>query len=475
MANGGANISRGMGRGAAQVYDTSGPVNMYARLMQQQQLKGAAETKALKDELSKITPEGIRQADVKGFLDQYGRWRDKSIEANAEKNPVRKALLNQEAERERLSTLMYKEDSKDVSKSEDEIHKMLLNPDFKDRFEDKDIQRIINSKTLSKDDSNFIRDYASIQIRPDLSKLTKDLDDLDKNLLQSSQWSAPITEKAKQGNIEGVYVYNTRAVDPKAQATAYASLFDLDRKFQAGLREMFPDLAGLPKEQLKARAIPLLVQQRVRTESSKPDFQANRDDRAYNLQVRRENRLAAGEEGGGLPEDYSVERIQLTTEPQYDKNEEPIIGTEKPSIVLEKSVKTRSVAFPSTQMKAFDVANNKRIVLPARQDLKLARIAYVPTIAKDGRYELQAVVIDSQNKQYVIQETEVPIDIRRTKAYKAAKTALGSPPPSKGDKATITKYSQLQENGISALMEKNKGVTREEIINALIKAGKLPK
>jgi hypothetical protein len=229
---------------------------------------------------------------------------------------------------------------------------------------------------------------------------------------------------------------------------------------------MFPDLADLPKEQLKAQAIPLLVQQRVRTESSKPDFQANRDDRAYQLSLRRENRLAAGEEGGGLPEDYAIERIQLTTEPQYDKNEEPIIGTEKPSIVLEKSVKTRSVAFPSTQMKAFDVANKKRIVLPARQDLKLARIAYGPTIAKDGRYERQAVVIDSQNKQYVIQETEVPIDIRRTQAYKAAKTALGSPPPPKGAKATTPTKSQPKElTGTSAQLEqaaKAKGLSKAE-------------
>jgi hypothetical protein len=64
MANGGANISRGINRGAAQVYDTSGPVNMYARLMYQQQLKRAAETKALTDELGKVTPEGIRQPDV---------------------------------------------------------------------------------------------------------------------------------------------------------------------------------------------------------------------------------------------------------------------------------------------------------------------------------------------------------------------------------------------------------------------------
>jgi hypothetical protein len=345
----------------------------------------------------------------------------------------------------------------------------------RDRYDDSVIERVLKSSSLAKDDPNYVRNMNQFQIRPDLSKLTKDLDDLDKNLLQSSQWSAPITEKAKQGNIEGVYVYNTRAVDPKAQATAYASLFDLDRKFQAGLREMFPDLADLPKEQLKAQAIPLLVQQRVRTESSKPDFQANRDDRAYQLSLRRENRLAAGEEGGGLPEDYAIERIQLTTEPQYDKNEEPIIGTEKPSIVLEKSVKTRSVAFPSTQMKAFDVANNKRIVLPARQDLKLARIAYVPTIAKDGRYERQAVVIDSQNKQYVIQETEVPIDIRRTKAYKAAKTALGSPPPPKGAKATTPTKSQPKElTGTSAQLEqaaKAKGLSKAEYKKQLEAAG----
>jgi hypothetical protein len=447
MANGGANISRGINRGAAQVYDTSGPVNMYARLMYQQQLKRAAETKALTDELGKVTPEGIRQPDVKGFIDQYGRWRDKSIEANAERNPVRKALLNQEAEREKLATLMYKDDSKNESRNEQDRNKMLLDPDKRDRYDDSVLERVLKSSSLAKDDPNYVRDMNQFQIRPDLSKLTKDLDDLDKNLLQSSQWSVPITEKAKQGNIEGVYVYNTRAIDPKAQATAYASLFDLDRKFQAGLREMFPDLADLPKEQLKAQAIPLLVQQRVRTESSKPDFQANRDDRAYNLQVRRENRLAAGE-GGDFPEDYVIERIQLTTEPKEDKDAKPIIGTEKPSIVLEKSVKIRSVPFPSTQMKAFDVANIKRIVLSARQDLKLARLAYVPTIAKDGRYELQAVVIDSQNRQYVIQETEVPIDIRRTRAYKAAKTALGSPPPPKGAKATTpAKSTSLKSKG----------------------------
>jgi hypothetical protein len=308
MANGGANISRGMGRGAAQVYDTSAPINMYAKLMQQQQLKRAAETKALTNELGKVTPEGLRQPDVKGFIDQYGRWRDKAIEADAERNPTRKAILKQEAEREKLATLMYKDDSKNELRNEQDRKKMLLDPNVRDRYDDAVIERIVKSSSLAKDDPNYVRDMNQFQIRPDLSKLTKDLDDLDKNILQSSEWSAPITEAAKQGNVEGVYVYNKRTIDPKKQATAYASLFDLDRKFQAGLREMFPNLASLPKEELKAQGIPLLVQQRVKEELSKPDFQPNKDLTMQNLAIRRENRLAAG--GGGGEETYRQQLIR---------------------------------------------------------------------------------------------------------------------------------------------------------------------
>jgi len=186
MADGGANISRGLGRGAAQVYDTSAPVNMYARLMQQQQLKRAAETKALTDELGKITPEGLRQPDVQGFVDQFGKWRSKAIEADAERNPTKKALLKQEAEKEKLATFMYKDDSKNELRNEQDRKKMLLDPNVRDRYDDAVIERIVKSSALAKDDPNYVRDMNQFQIRPDLSKLTKDLDALDKNLLQSS-------------------------------------------------------------------------------------------------------------------------------------------------------------------------------------------------------------------------------------------------------------------------------------------------
>ena len=422
MANGGANISRGMGRGAAQVYDTSSPVNMYARLMQQQQLKRAAETKALTDELGKVTPEGLRQPDVKGFLDQYGRWRDKSIEANAERNPTRKAILSQEAEREKLATIMYKDDSKNELRSEQDRNKMLLDPNVRDRYDDSVIERVLKSSSLAKDDPNYVRNMNQFQIRPDLSKLTKDLDDLDKNLLQSSQWSAPITEKAKQGNIEGVYVYNTRAIDPKAQATAYASLFDLDRKFQAGLREMFPDLAGLPKEQLKAQAIPLLVQQRVREESSKPTFQPDKDLTMQNLAIQRERRLAAKDSGIG-----EIGEVEVNKD-FFGKGAINVSGerVKKPvkTIGFDYFIKPTQKNFASTQLtNVLNLNTGKNQMMNADTNAALIGLGYTKT--KGGKLQLKAVVV-SKDDEFVVNELDLPITVRNSDEYRAAKTKLKS-------------------------------------------------
>lgn len=447
MANGGANISRGINRGAAQVYDTSGPVNMYARLMYQQQLKRAAETKALTDEFGKLTPEGIRQQDVEIFVEQVGKWKNASIEASKERDPVKKAIKTQEAEQEKLKSYALKDFSKSEKKKNSDFASSMLIPNNRDNFTPEAIDIFRESDKYSVNDPRYkIRDLTTLQQQIDGSTTMAEIAKINKVLLDASQ-PTRVERIGNEGNRVGTFVSNNKQIPPQQQIDAMSLAFRVSPKLRAGLRQIYPEHANKSNDEFIATVIPDYVNKNPATEYGEEKFNEDRDDRAYNLQVRRENRLAAGE-GGDFPEDYVIERIQLTTEPKEDKDAKPIIGTEKPSIVLEKSVKIRSVPFPSTQMKAFDVANIKRIVLSARQDLKLARLAYVPTIAKDGRYELQAVVIDSQNRQYVIQETEVPIDIRRTRAYKAAKTALGSPPPPKGAKATTpAKSTSLKSKG----------------------------
>jgi hypothetical protein len=415
--------------------------------------------------LGKVTPEGIRQPDVKGFIDQYGKWRDKSIEANAERNPTRKAILSQEAEREKLATLMYKDDSKNELRSEQDRNKMLLDPNVRDRYDDSVIERVLKSSSLAKDDPNYVRDMNQFQIRPDLSKLTKDLDDLDKNLLQSSQWSAPITEKAKQGNIEGVYVYNTRAVDPKAQATAYASLFDLDRKFQAGLREMFPDLADLPKEQLKAQAIPLLVQQRVRTESSKPDFQANRDDRAINLQERRENRLAAGDGGGNEIGNIEVNKEFFGESVKTTRGKR--IKTPVKTITFDYFIKPTQKNFASTQLNnVLNLSTGQNEMMGADTNAALIGLGYTKT--KGGKLQVKAVIVNSDKDEFAVNEMDLPIKVRNSDEYKSAKNKLNSEYQSRSQSKPTTKSTKnTTMSAIKSLVGTKgyEGYTEKELVD----------
>jgi hypothetical protein len=436
MAIGAANISRGMGRGAAQVYDTSAPINMYAKLMQQQQLKRAAETKALTDEFGKLTPEGIRQQDIPIFVEQVGKWKNASIEANNERDPVKKAIKTQEAEQEKLKAYALKDYSKSEGKKRSDFASSMLIPNNRDNFTPEAIDIFRETDKYSVNDPRYLSDLTTLQQQIDGSTTMAEIAKINKVLLDAAQ-PTRVERRGNEGNRVGTFVTYNKQIPPQQQIDAMSLAFRVSPKLRAGLRQIYPEHANKSNDEFIATVIPDYVNKNPATEYGEEKFKPDKDLTMQNLRIQRERRLAAGE-GGDFPEDYVVERIQLTTEPQDDKDGEPIIGTEKPSLTLEKTVKVRSVPFPSTQMKAFDVANNKRIVLSARQDLKLARLAYVPTIAKDGRYELQAVVIDSQNKQYVIQETEVPIDIRRTKAYKAAKTALGSPPPPKGAKAKPT-------------------------------------
>ena len=453
MANGGANISRGMGRGAAQVYDTSAPINMYAKLMQQQQLRRAAEQKLLTDELSKVSSDGIREADIPEFTQKYQEVKD--FFGLKEGIKDRREKLNYELEfNKKIQELkQIAGDSKNIAKNEQGFTNVLLNPSARERYTEDAVTKFQNSKKLSRKHPNFIRDYTVFEHQVDVSNTMKELADINKRILEPIK-SVTEQEATRVGNVDGTFIRKVKRVPVEEQALAFGMAMDVNPKLKAGIFKLIPKNEGESYVDYKSRALPLLVAQLPAVEYGNQSFQANKDLTMQNLAIQRERRLAAGEIGD-FPEDYAVERIQLTTEPQYDKKFEPIIGTEKPSLTLEKTVKTRSVAFPSTQMKAFDVANNKRIVLPARQDLKLARLAYVPTIAKDGRYELQAVVIDSENMQYVIQETEVPIDIRRTTAYRAAKTALGSPPPPKGAKAKPTAKSTLlkSKGGITFTVE----------------------
>ena len=461
MADGGANISRGLGSGAAQVYDTSGPVNAYARLMYQQQLKRAAETKALKDELGKVTPEGLRQPDVKGFIDQYGRWRDKSIEANAERNPVRKALLNQEAEREKLATLMYKDDSKNELINERKRKEFLMNPENRRRYPKEVLAKIINSSNFSKDDPNYIRDINQFEIKPDLSKIKKLLDDTDSNLLKFTKPEL-VQEQGERLGIKGLYEYNVTTLSPAEQATAYGVLFDTNDEFASFLRSLNPEFKDLSEKELKEVAIPILVQERPKSTYSDKKF-IEPDN--YKEKALFNDRLIRARKSEGDAEEESTYRQQIVR--GIMNNDKESINEMRAYLPSGSKVDYRTSNPTKTSKGGYNLI---RVDIPAVLDVD-------GTIKKPGVVEdISLSLGDAKNRLNAILSEYTGEKISPSKLNIKGGKPRGEQIEIKGQEKTNKPktYSQSDENGIKAVMSKN-NITRQEAINALISAGKLSK
>lgn len=420
MANGGANISRGIGRGAAQVYDTSAPINMYARLMQQQQLRRAAETKALTDELGKVTPEGLRQPDVKGFIDQYGRWRDKAIEADAERNPVRKAILKQEAEREKLATMMYKDDSKNELINERKRKEFLMNPENRRRYPKEVLDKIINSANFSKDDPNYIRDINQFEIKPDLSKIKKLLDDTDENLLKFTKPTL-VQEQGERLGLKGLYESNVKTLSPAEQATAYGVLFDTNDEFASFLRSLNPEFKDLPEKELKEVAIPVLVQERPKSIYSDKKF--IEPERGMTEYQRRRLALAEAESGGV----GKVEEVEINKD-FYGKSVKTTSGkrVKEPvkTIRFDYFIKPTQKNFASTQLNnVLNLNTGRNETMNADTNAALVGLGYTKT--KGGKLQIKAVVV-SGDEEFVVNESDLPIKVKSSTEYTLAKNKLNS-------------------------------------------------
>jgi hypothetical protein len=307
MANGGANISRGINRGAAQVYDTSGPVNMYARLMQQQQLKRAAETKALTDEFGKLTPEGIRQQDVEIFVEQVGKWKNASIEASKERDPVKKAIKTQEAEQEKIKSYALKDYSKSEGKKRSDFASSMLIPNNRDNFTPEAIDIFRETDKYSVNDPRYLSDLTTLQQQIDGSTTMAEIAKINKVLLDASQ-PTRVERKGNEGNRVGTFVTYNKQIQPKEQIDAMSLAFRVSPKLRAGLRQIYPEQANLSNDEFIATVIPDYVSKNPATEYGEEKFKPDDNWREKQLA---NDRLIRTRKSEGDAEEESTYRQQI--------------------------------------------------------------------------------------------------------------------------------------------------------------------
>lgn len=462
MANGGANISRGINRGAAQVYDTSAPINMYAKLMQQQQLRRAAEQKLLTDELSKVSSDGIREADIPEFTQKYQEVKD--FFGLKEGIKDRREKLNYELEfNKKIQELkQIAGDSKNIAKNEQGFTNVLLNPSARERYTEDAVTKFQNSKKLSRKHPNFIRDYTVFEHQVDVSNTMKELADINKRILEPIK-SVTEQEATRVGNVDGTFIRKVKRVPVEEQALAFGMAMDVNPKLKAGIFKLIPKNEGESYVDYKSRALPLLVAQLPAVEYGNQSFQANKDLTMQNLAIQRERRLAAGERGDEETYRQQVIRgIMNNDKKSIDEMKAYLPSGSTVEYLTSRPTKTAKGSY-----------NFIRVDIPAVTDIN-------GTIKKAGIVEdISLSLGDPKNRLNAILSEYIGEKVSPSKLNIEGGKPRGRQIEIKGQekttKPTITKYSQLQEDGISFLMKKNKGATREQIINSLIKAGKLPK
>lgn len=424
MAIGGANISRGMNRGAAQVYDTSSPLNTYAKLLQQQQLKRDKETKLLQDELSKVSLEGIREADIPEFTTKYQEAKDIFGAKVGVKDQREKIKYDLEYNKKIQELKQIVDDSKNIAKNEQGFTNMLLNPNVRERYAEDAVTKFQNSKKLSRNDPNFIRDYTTFEHQVDASNTMKELADINKRLL------APIKSIIEQdptrvGNMNGTFIRNVKRVPVEEQAVAFGMAMDVSPKLKAGILKLIPKNEGESDADYKSRALPLLVAQIPAEE--------------YSDQVFRANQRPVSSSGAGGEVSASDIKVGPKT---FTGTELPLIDTRtgKPALgrggsqklggkmvtadfPVYSTVNPTSFKMPQIAL-AFDIKKGKNVQITEGISASLTGIGYAK--AKGGKNALKATITTDEGEQLMVNPSDLPPDVRNDKFYKMTLDAVES-------------------------------------------------
>ena len=451
MANGGANTSRGMGRGAAQVYDTSGPVNAYARLMYQQQLRRAAEQKSLTDKLDKFDSKGVRIQDREGLNKVYEDWQKAGIEALKATDRNEKFRLNAEAQSKLNIAEQFVYDSKAKTQRDLAVGaKILGKPYFFSEEGKKIFEKSLSAPIYSQDD---IADYSTIPLGHDKSKVAKDIAAVNESLLKTAKYDVSQGVEKKVGDLTYAEFAKIKRVSQEEQIKGYELLYNVNDGFQALLEENYSDLDwDNNKVQALQTALtdfsakyPLIKDEGV-TRSTIP----NREMTDY-----QRRRLAlAGAKGGADEEIGNIEVNkeffgQSTTTTSGKEIEKPV-----KTISFDYFIKPTQKNFASTQLNnVLNLSTGKNGMMGADTNAALIGLGYTKT--KGGKLQIKAVVVNSDKIEFAINEMDLPITVRNSDEYRAARNKLNS------------EYKRLQQSKPTTKPTSGK-VTTMSAIKALV-------
>ncbi len=235
------NLLIGENQGGAQVFAPNPAIQQYVQMLQQRQAKRESENKYLNDQMAQVKPDGLRNdADRSNFFNQYAKVKQDAIDAENERDPMKKAMAIAGV-RQRLTDLnSYTDQSKQQAAKEKLFNTTYMaNPSA---FSDEAVAAHRKSYDAAVDSPDVIKDYTTLARQIDPNKIEQEQRAVEQGLLKNTQWNNPVISDANVAGRKAAFIQNNRVVDPQHLYEDAMHRFDAKGDFEHYIKQSYPDI-----------------------------------------------------------------------------------------------------------------------------------------------------------------------------------------------------------------------------------------
>ena len=416
-------IRSGIGIGEAQVFDTSGLANQYARQVAADQAnlqKQALANQKRNDEFlkdlagtvasTKTLGNGLHPDDVKQLTTYQDQIRQLYGKASQARTPQERAIIKAEVDKSFDQQLEYVNGAKYFRQAGGDLFKnMEANPGDYDEVARTEVKDLLSNSYINAiGKGRGVIDNTTYKKIPNQSSYNKALDKL--ILFADKNAGSDLTQNKlnKSGGLQQI----SRTINPQIVKNMAKEILDGDNdaKFNAKYKWGIANPDVTPTEDD-------LVNQFVK------DYEPRKGQNPYSFAndatVASRTALTQEEKDAKNMANYELQTNKsFMSEPTYTTNaagEQVITKDATTAINFEKFIPTPvSSAFDISQINTvFNISDNKKERLPSTAGLKMTGLGYSNGV-------LNATIVDKYGTEYSVNPRDIPASIRNGNQYKSA-------------------------------------------------------
>lgn len=414
-------IKTGIGIGEAQVYDTSGLVGNFAKLLQKQQQDEIKFQTEIADLISRVDTKGVRDADKLEIANMYQATKDLYRQAAQAKTFQEKALLKSQISKAVKDINEYAYNSANFSKRYEDLGKEVLanswayDPKIVDKF------RSLANQSLIKMGGESALDPSEYQKIPNEKSRENVFSDI-KRQGEDFATSQFVREGAREREVK------TLSDDYVVKNIYKKFLSNPEYKFKAtyDFKQANPN-APITDEAIVANELA----------KYKTSFGTIYKGSAVRIPKETGDTIIIG--GDSVqPKTFITDEVvkkDKNKKPILDKSGRPVMAPGRPSLEFSRFIGVNPEQFSMPQLgKRLNIGTGYYEPFSPSGNVEIVGVG---TRAGSGAYNI--VVKDKDGVEYMVTEQDLPLGIRNNKIYKAAKASVYSARPAQAKTSGKTK------------------------------------